>query len=192
MCNEYRSYVDIDAIREEFSHVKIRIEFPEAVPNLEPRDSIRITDVAPIIRCGAPGAGELVQRRWSWPGPRGAPVFNFRSDGRAFERGRCLVIADGFYEFTPNPGSKLKTKWLFTLADADWFCIAGLWRTAEDVGEAFTMLTTAPGADIKPYHDRQVVVLERKDWARWLDHAVPARELARPLPAGALNVKQVA
>src|SRR6185312_4620557 len=99
------------------------------------------------------------------------PVYNFRSDGRDFGSNRCLIITDGFYEFTDPeplhgaPKKRLKDKWLFTLKDHRWFCIAGIWRTDPKVGEAFTMLTTEPGTDIAPYHDRQVVVLQRDDWA---------------------------
>ncbi|MGO1076444.1 SOS response-associated peptidase family protein [Inquilinus sp. CA228] len=80
-------------------------------------------------------------------------------------------MADGFYEFADpaDPAKKRKDKWLFTRAGQPWFCIAGIWRTAPDVGEAFTMLTTAPGPDIAPYHDRQVAILDRADWAAWLE-----------------------
>ncbi len=88
-------------------------------------------------------------------------------------------------------GKQLKDKWLFTKAGEDWFCIAGLWRAAPEVGEAWTMLTVAPGPDVAPYHDRQVVVLDRGDWARWLDPAVPAAEILKPLPAGSLKVEPV-
>ncbi len=71
------------------------------------------------------------------------------------------------------------------------FCIARLWRSTP-AGEAFTLLTAPPGPDVAPYHDRQIVVLAPGDWARWLDPAVPAREVLKPLPAGALEVEQVA
>ena len=53
------------------------------------------------------------------------------------------------------------------------------------------MLTMEPGPDIAPYHDRQIVVLERNAWADWLDPAVPAASLVRPLPEGTLLVEQV-
>ena len=192
MCNEYRSHVDIDRIVEGFSHLKIRIEFPDARPNLEPRDSIRITDTAPIVRANEEeGTVELVQRRWSWPSPKGAPVFNFRSENREFKSGRCLIITDGFYEFTPSAKGKKKDKWLFTLKGQDWFCIAGIWRQTKEVGEAFTMLTAEPGPDVAPYHDRQVVVLRPQDWSRWLDADLSAKAILKPLPAGSLNVEQI-
>ena len=195
MCNDYRLLVDAASIAEDFADLKITIRFSEGVPNLEAREDIRITDPAPIVRTihGARGEGDLVQRRWSWPERNGRPVYNFRSDGREFASNRCLIVADGFYEFTDpkEAGKKRKDKWLFTKRDEPVFCIAGIWRDTRDVGEAFTMLTMEPGADIAPYHDRQVVILEREAWAAWLDPSVPAASLIRPLPAGTLLVEQV-
>ena len=70
-------------------------------------------------------------------------------------------------------------------------CIAGIWRETKDDGEAFTMLTMEPGPDIAPYHDRQIVVIEREAWADWLDPSVSARDLIKPLPSGSLKVEQV-
>ena len=69
--------------------------------------------------------------------------------------------------------------------------IAGLLRTDEAVGEAFTMLTTEPGPDVAPYHNRQIVVLPPAEFARWLDPQIPARAVLKPLPAGELEVEQV-
>lgn len=195
MCNDYRVLVDVQTISDDFSDLKIRIRFPEGIPNMQPRADVRITDIAPILRAseGEPGTVDLVQRRWSWPGPGGNPVYNFRSDGREFTSGRCLIVTDGFYEFTvpKDPKKKRKDKWLFTKRDEPWFCIAGLWRSVEGVGEAFTMLTTAPGEDVAPYHNRQVAVIDRSDWVGWLTHKVPAPEIIRPLKAGSLQVEQV-
>ena len=198
MCNDYRLNVDLDTIANDFSDLKIKIDFPDGAPNIEAREDIKITDVAPVVRRGsAPGTVQLVQRRWSWPSPSGKPVYNFRSEGRSFGDNRCLILADGFYEFTNpepiegTPKKKLKDKWLFTLKGHRWFCIAGIWRNDPKVGEAFTMLTTEPGPDIAPYHDRQIVVLPRDQWARWLDPATPAADVLRALPAGSLEVARV-
>ena len=197
MCNEVRRQIALGELREDFSQIRIPLHFPEGAPNLAPLQSIRITDPTAIVRMGSGGA-ELVQRRWSWPGPRGKPVYNFRSEGRSFPSGRCLIPVDGFYEFTspapqggaPAPKRTKKDKWLFTKTGESWFCIAGLWRTSE-VGEAFTMLTVEPGPDVAPYHNRQVAVLERRDYLRWLDPAEPAGAVLGPLPAGSLQVEQV-
>ena len=195
MCNDYRLLTDAATLFADFSEIKIKIRFSEGKPNIEAREDIKITDTAPIVRAieGEPEAGDLVQRRWSWPGQNGKPVYNFRSDGRELASGRCLIPADGFYEFTDpaDKKKKRKDKWLFTKAGEPWFCIAGIWRSDKNVGEAFTMLTRPPGPDISPYHDRQIAILDRENWAAWLDHAVSVKATLKPLPAGSLAVERV-
>lgn len=194
MCNRARNKATVNMVIEEFSHLRIPLRFPEGVPNFRPGD-FTITDMTAIIRASPSHAGEaeLVQRRWSWPGPSGKPVYNYRSEGREFANGRCLILTDGFYEYTApaDPKAKKKDKWLFTKHGEDLFCIAGIWRPSA-VGEAFTMLTTEPGPDVKPYHHRQVAVLDKNDWARWLDHSVSAKDILRILPQGSLKVERAA
>jgi putative SOS response-associated peptidase YedK len=53
------------------------------------------------------------------------------------------------------------------------------------------MLTMPPGPDIAPYHDRQVAILNRADWAAWVDPSVSAKSILKPLLLGTLAVKQV-
>ena len=196
-------------------------------PSIRITDSSVIVRPAPGAASATPGAAsitpgadaaeaEMVQRRWSWVGPPqngagaggrpGKPVYNYRSEGRRFGNsaggGRCLIPLDGFYEFTDAPGEKLKSKWLFTLADPGerpapgLFCVAGLWRADMDLGkagrgEAWTMLTCAPGPDVAPYHSRQIVVMPRDRWADWLGGVVPAADLIAPTPAGTLVATRV-
>ena len=191
MCNLYTQSKSPDEIARLFAAMQMPLRFPEGAPNLQPRD-ICITDPAPIVRetPGDPDSFELVVRRWSWPGPGGKPVYNFRSDGREFPGGRALIVADGFYEFTApaDPKQKRKDRWLFTDPKHPMIGIAGLVREVPGIGEAFTMLTTAPGADVAPYHNRQVALVAPENWRRWLDHSVPAAELLGPAPAGSLTV----
>jgi putative SOS response-associated peptidase YedK len=193
MCNLYTQKKSVDEVARLFREFGLPLRFPEGVPNLSPRD-IAITDPGPIVRAAGdePGQFDLVVRRWSWPGPGGKPVYNFRSDGREFSSGRCLIVADGFYEFTTpaDPKQKRKDRWLFTGADAPMLGIAGLVRDVPGLGEAFTMLTTEPGPDVAPFHQRQVAVLPPADWRAWLDHSASASDLIRPLPAGSLNVEK--
>ena len=190
MCNLYTQSKSVDEVARLFRDLQIPLGFPEGIPNLEPRD-IRITDPAPIVRADDAGGYALVMRRWSWPGPTGKPVYNFRSDGRDFPSGRCLIVADGFYEFTApaDPKQKRKDRWLFAHADSPIVGIAGLIRSVPDFEEAFTMLTTEPGPDVAPYHNRQVAVLAPGDWKAWLDHSAPALQLLKPLEAGTLSVR---
>ena len=195
MCNDYRLEVEIASIMEDFDDLEINIETPEGIPNVEPRADIKMTDVAPIVRSveGRRSAGELVNRRWSWPGNNGKPVYNFRSEGREFTSGRCLILADGFYEFTKpdDPKQKRQNKWLFTIKDRRWFCIAGIWRSHPEIGEAFTMLTMDAGEDIAPYHHRQIIPLAPDQWSDWLDPNVPAAQVLKYLPTGSLPVTRV-
>ena len=188
MCNLYRmenAPYAIVALARELGH---EIGFPEGVPNFEPRD-VRITERAPILRRAE--RLELVERRWSWPGPTGKPVFNFRGEGRRFAPAeRCVILTDGFYEFTAPEDAKAKKKdrWLFTWPGHEWFGIAGIMRQDSKVGEAFTMLTCPPGPDVSPYHNRQVVVLSPEQCFGWLDPASEPDGFVTPQPAGTLAV----
>lgn len=192
MCNLYTQTKSVDAVAALFRDMQMPLIFREGIPNLQPKD-IAITDAAPIVRSipGNVDDHELVVRRWSWPGPTGKPVYNFRSEGREFASGRCLILADGFYEFTASadPKQKRKDRWLFTAADGHMLGIAGLIRTVPELGEAFTMLTTEPGEDVTPYHNRQVALIAPEEWRSWLDHNTRASELLEPLPAGSLSVR---
>ena len=182
MCNEYRFKTALDRIVEEFSQLRLPIHWAGGSPNLEPRDSIRPTEPGPIV-IGTPDGLELKQLRWGFPRDRGGPVINFRSEDRRFPSGRCLILVDGFYEFTGDKAPK--SKWLFTAAGEGLFAIAGLVRD-----DRFTMLTCAPGPDIAPYHNRQIVILPRDQWGAWLGPADTQPRL-EPLPAGSLKVLQI-
>jgi putative SOS response-associated peptidase YedK len=188
MCNLYSQTRSPDEIARLFADLHMPISFPEGIPNLQPRD-VAITDPAPVVR--ASHSFELVVRNWSWPGPSGKPVYNYRSDGREFSSGRILIVADGFYEFTapPDPKQKRKDRWLFTSAGGGMMGIAGLIRDVPRFGERFTMLTTQPGSDVTPYHTRQVAVLSPSVWQSWLDHSLPARDLLKPAPPGTLRAE---
>lgn len=189
MCNLYSATRSVHEVGDWFRALQMPLRFPEGIPNLAPGD-IAITDSAPVVRQGDEGF-DLILRRWSWSGPGTKPVYNFRSEGRELPDGRCLIVADGFYEFTtPNdPKQTRKDRWLFSDPNGGLLGIAGLIRTAPDVGEAFTMLTTGPGPDVAPYHSRQVAVLPSSDWRAWLDYSAPARDVLRPAPAGSLTVR---
>jgi putative SOS response-associated peptidase YedK len=176
VCNDFGNKVPYSAYLEAFSQIRAPVVFPKAAPNLEPRDDIWPTETAPVFRRRGEGV-ELVKLRWGFPParPKGPPVINFRSEGRRFPKGRCLI-----------PASK------FTKVGEDWFCFAGLWRPMPDgAAYAFTLLTTESGSDVAPIHNRQMVVLDHPNWLAWLDLTRPESDLLRPLPAGSLAVEQV-
>ena len=185
MCNEFQRNKQLQDAIEAFDRRGLaRFRWRQGLAsNLGPQPSIRIRDSAFVVRL-ADGMLEGAVLTWAWPGPRGAPVFNFRSEGRDFSRSdRVLVLADGFFEYTAPraAGVKLKDRHLFTRAGEDWFWIAGLvWDGC------FSLLTTAPGPDIAPYHDRQIVTFAPQAGMDWLTLSRPQRELLAPTPAGGL------
>ncbi|UTP39602.1 SOS response-associated peptidase family protein [Phenylobacterium sp. LH3H17] len=185
MCNEFARQKQLaDAIAEFDKRALPLFGWRDGlVPNLDAQPSIRIRDTAVVVRL-RDGRLEGDAVTWAWPGPRGAPVFNFRSEGRDFSLSdRVLVLADGFFEYTAPQakGVKLKDRHRFTLAGADWFWIAGIVKEG-----CFTLLTTEPGPDVKPYHDRQIVTFAPQAGMDWLTLARPEGELLRPGPAGTL------
>jgi putative SOS response-associated peptidase YedK len=192
VCNDYGNRIPYSRYVEEFSHLKLPVFVQGNGPDLTPRDDIRIRDTAPIILRTSDGV-ELTERVWAPRTANKKPIFNFRSENRNFgTSARCLIPASHFFEFTTPAGAKQrrKDKWRLTFAGEDWFCIAGIIRAdAIDGVACFTMLTTEPGKDVAPYHDRQVAVLLREDWGAWLDLARPGAELLRSLPAGSLKVQ---
>lgn len=192
MCNDYEQHVRWAEYCRMMQELALDIPARQSELDLPPSDDVRINDTAPVMRAGEDGI-ELVPMNFSFPpaGPRGGPVFNFRSEGRRFgNSNRCLILASAFFEFT---GKKYpKTKHRFTLNRAPLMAIAGICREGHgNHPPAFTMLTTAPGPDVAPHHNRQVVVLRPEDWAAWLYLTKPENELLRPLAAGALAVQTV-
>jgi len=111
MCNDFGNRVPYDYYLRAFSQVRAPIKFPTAAPNLEPRDDIWPTDSSSVIRRREDRI-ELVQLRWGFPPSKakGALIINFRSEGRRFQVGRCLVPASLFYEFTGAKSPKVKWK----------------------------------------------------------------------------------
>jgi putative SOS response-associated peptidase YedK len=99
---------------------------------------------------------------------------------RAFERYRCLIVADGFYEWRRVPSGP-KQAFHITQHDGGVFAFAGLWSIwhGEDGRQlrTCTILTTAAGPAIAPLHDRMPVILAPGAEAAWLEHSLPPERL---------------
>lgn len=191
MCNAYEQHVKWAEYCKMMQALELDIPTQQSELDLPQADDIRINDMGPVMRAtGNDNEIELAPMNFGLASdqPKRGPIFNYRSDGRSFSNSRrCVILTSGFYEFT---GSKYpKTKHRFALKDSPITAIAGIWREARgNHSAAFAMLTTQPGPDIKPYHDRQVVVLRPTDWAAWIWLTKPELELLRPLEAGVLEV----
>jgi putative SOS response-associated peptidase YedK len=116
---------------------------------------------------------------------------------RSFERFRCLIVADGFYEWRKAPTGP-KQPFHITRTDSQPFAFAGLWSIwhAEDGGtlRTCTILTTAANSAIASLHERMPVILDPGVESTWLDTATPRSELSeilRGLPAGSTAVTEV-
>jgi putative SOS response-associated peptidase YedK len=113
----------------------------------------------------------------------------------AYRRRRCLIPADGFYEWKLNADGKTKQPMYIRLKSGSPFSLAGLWETwhAPD-GQAVrsaTIITTKPNELMATIHDRMPVVLRAEDQKRWLDSGENAAELLMPYPADKMDAYPV-
>ena len=152
-----------------------------------PQAIIRPTDRASVIRKGS-GGMEEADLRWglipSWAkDPKiGVQCINARAETisekpsfrEAFQKRRCLVPADGFWEWETI--GKKKIPWKFTRPDGEEFCMAGLWEAwncPEGVLETFTIITTSPNELVRSVHDRMPVILTPDAAEGWLEKGGP-------------------
>jgi putative SOS response-associated peptidase YedK len=170
--------------------------FPETT-HQDPRYNIAPTQAVAAVRAlGGPERRELAFLRWglipSWANDPaiGHRLINARAETAAqkpafrsaFRQRRCLVLADGFYEWQ-RLGSK-KQPYYFRMRDGQPFAFAGLWERWEDAGKALetcTLLTTEANELLRPIHERMPVILEPSSYNRWLDPACQQVDLLQPL-----------
>jgi putative SOS response-associated peptidase YedK len=107
----------------------------------------------------------------------------------SFQKRRCLVPADGFYEWK-KLGKKTKIPYRFTLANEETFAFAGIWEEYEnELGESnhtFLILTTEPNSLVSEVHDRMPLILKKEEEKKWLDKYSSQEELMNmlvPYPA---------
>jgi putative SOS response-associated peptidase YedK len=188
MCGRYVLTTPGDVLAQLF-------ELPQP-PELAPRYNIAPTQAVPIVRAGAAGGRELAMAAWGlvphWAKERsiGSKLINARAETLAekpafrdaFKRRRCLLPANGFYEWKPL--DKGKQPYLVRLPGASPFALAGLWsswvdRENPESGplETCTIVTTTPNDLASTLHDRMPVILPRQAWQRWLDPAAAPGEL---------------
>jgi len=139
---------------------------------------------------------------WAKELPRSSPVINARAESlgekpmfrRLIAGQRCLVPADGFYEWV-RAGKKQPFR--FVMADGSPFAMAGLWDAWKSpegsVIRSFTIITTGANELMEPIHDRMPVILEKEHheaWMRETDEKL-LQKLLRPLPGSKMQVYKV-
>jgi putative SOS response-associated peptidase YedK len=198
MCGRFTLRVSPSVVAEQFSLFE--------APMLESRFNIAPSQPAPVVRA-APGPDEpprqLVLLRWglipSWADDPaiGNRLINARAETAAqkpafraaMRRRRCLVVADGFYEW--QRVAKRRQPWFIRMGDDRPFGFAGLWEAWEGADhsaiESCTILTTDANELVRPIHDRMPAIIEKADYDRWLDPANEKPEsllpLLRPYPS---------
>jgi len=132
---------------------------------------------------------------WAKDPSIGSKLINARSETLAekpsfrggFKYHRCLILADGFYEWKTQPGTKAKVPHFIRLKSGKPFAIAGLWDTwqSPDGGavKSATIITTAPNSLMAPIDNRMPVILPPDVYAQWLDPAARTAESLQPLLA---------
>jgi putative SOS response-associated peptidase YedK len=203
MCGRYRISREPAQIAGEF-HIK------GPLPNFQPRWNAAPTDKHPVVLLeGDPKARHLEPLRWGlipfWAKDAkiGYSTINAMAESiqtrpafkEAFQSRRCIVPADGFYEWK-KLGPKEKQPYHIGMADGSLFAFAGLWERWRDKasGEtvrSFTIVTTTPNDVCAPIHDRMPVILEPANYGKWLgeEPTDPMRLLMmlKPYPAEAMT-----
>lgn len=177
MCGRYMMTSPVDAMQQLFRF--------EERPNLPPRFNVAPTQDVPIVRLRKSGEGrELALVRWGlipyWAKDPaiGNKLINARAESvatkpafrEAFRRRRCLVPANGFYEWEKR--GRTRQPWLIRRKDGELLAFAGLWEVwRNDKGERIhscTIVTGEPNAVAGRFHDRMPVILDPDDYERWL------------------------
>ena len=128
---------------------------------------------------------------------RAETVAEMPSFRTALQRRRCLVLADGFYEWQGKASSRRPMR--ITMASGEPFAFAGLWDTWRDpkgeVVRSCAIITTSANESLSPIHDRMPVILPRELESLWLDHDIQDPTaldgILRPYPAEAMEVHEV-
>jgi putative SOS response-associated peptidase YedK len=137
----------------------------------------------------AKGAPRLINARQETVASK--PAFR-----KAYQRRRCLLPADGYYEWQVDGGRK--QPWFLSARDGEPLAMAGLyevWSAAEGAARLWTctVITTSASDELGHIHDRTPLLVPREDWDRWLDPAVedPGEHLLVPAVGGALDAWRV-
>ncbi len=197
MCGRYTLTTPVPVLAERFGF--------DSFPELKPRYNVAPTQPVAVVVAGPELRRELVLMRWglvpAWSreGPKGPPLINARSetaaDRPAFRQAlrsrRCLVPADGFFEWAKVGGRKQPH--YFHRPNGEPFAFAGLWERWQgpegDPLLSCAVLTTEANEVVRPVHDRMPVILAPEDFQRWLESG--DAELLRPCPPEALAVTRV-
>jgi putative SOS response-associated peptidase YedK len=166
----------------------------DKVPNFPPRYNIAPSQPVGVFVCGKNASkpefrlmGWGLIPSWAKDPAIGAKLINARSETvaekpsfrAAFKYRRCLIPADGFYEWQKTQQGT-KQPFYFSMAGNAVFAFAGLWESWNDI-ETCTILTTSANGLVQPIHDRMPVILSPENYGRWLDPNIQGGQLLSDL-----------
>jgi len=169
-------------------------------PQLPPHWNLGPGRPIAVVRAGD-AEGEVAMLRWGlipfWSkdpsighrlaNARAETAFEKPAFRAAFQKRRCLIPADGFYEWQVVAGAAKKQPWFIARRDGEVFALAGLWErwqpTEGDAVETCTVLTTGANVLMQPIHDRMPVVIAPSSYAAWLAAETPASDARALMPA---------
>jgi len=202
MCGRYTLTASPEAIQQAFDLT--------SVPPLTARYNIAPTQPVPIITSEQRDTLTIVQwgliPSWSKDRSIASNLINARAETidekasfkNAFKRRRCLIPADGFYEWKSGGKGEKKKPQFLTVGDRDLFAFAGLWETwnSPDGDQVYTctIITAEPNDLVKTFHHRMAVILDKDQYDDWLSADTPApvlKELMRPYPSDRMSVYEV-
>lgn len=190
MCGRYSQQQSAEIIAQAFQ--------VDHVPPLKPRYNIAPTQsVATILQTAKNRQFKMLHwgliPSWAKDTKISSKLINARAETvaekpsfrSAFRQRRCLILADGFYEWQQQE-NKQKQPFYFRMSDQSPFAFAGLWEhwNAQETGETIescTIITTESNDLMKSVHNRMPVILEPKNYDLWLDPEVKKSELLQPL-----------
>jgi putative SOS response-associated peptidase YedK len=168
----------------------------EMLDDFKPRYNIAPTQLVPVVTIDSPkGFSHFywgITPQFAKNKPVSQKLINARAETvaekasfrNAFKQNRCLVPADGFYEWK-KVGKKLKIPHRFTMADEKLFSFAGIWEEYEtpegEMAHTFLIITTSPNTLVGEVHDRMPVILNPKQEKAWLDKGSSEKELLEML-----------
>lgn len=162
--------------------LSVLFEAVDEAPGLTPDYNLAPTDPAPIVRMSRTGRVLSVARwgllpPWATDRKAGVRMINARVEtvatarayAGAFAARRCLVPADGWYEWLRRAGAGGRQAYFMTPRDGSGLALAGVWSAwGPDRLLTFSVLTTAAAGDLAAVHDRMPLVLPPSRWASWL------------------------
>lgn len=180
-------------------------------PSPGPRYNLAPTQAVPAVLDCEPDAIRWIRwgliPAWAKDPALGGKLFNARAETAAekpafrgpFRRQRCLVLADGFYEWATVPGQRHKKPYFIRMKDGAPFTLAGLWDCWRDPAGgrdivSCAILTAGPNALMQRIHHRMPVILPPAARAIWLDRAADLAALLRcltPYPSEAMDMHAV-